>query len=583
MTPVSTKHGTFSWTVADAMSHESLAPLLERFPELDDVAGASVIKRNHFRAVYHVPASACGERGAALVGSGGLIAKVYRYNTRWDRLRYRFFPSRAEQEWRALKRFGELGIPTAKALAVARWTDGGRLVGGGLVASFLASTVTINSRLHELHQSAEAAGSGQDVPGEALEILVQTGKLLAQVHEAGVWHRDLHGGNFLWSPEDHRLFLIDLHTCIFCRKLARWQIRQGLVKLLHSLGFSVPRAWLTHLLDAYRMGVRSSLGRPEAVTRRLFTAVAALERKRIRSRSKRCFLPSTRFEVRKSPGVRSYRLRQWDGKDWPAEDLQPLWQTAPPAGAIKRSRRGWVAVLKSASGASFCVKYRSCSLLEGFQALFESHRLRRAYAGGHALWVREVPSPQVVALREQRRFGLVREAYLVTELVPDALPLDRFLKEHYWQKPARPGEEARRKHLLARKVGGLVRALHDAGLYPHDLSPQNLLVTPEAAETHSREPLAGLRLIDLDHLYLWQPLSRRGKTKNLVQMGNLCEGHISTTDRLRAFRAYRGAPNARLATEKLWIRDLRRGILKEHRRVLEALLSRERSRGNGAV
>ena len=61
----------------------------------------------------------------------GLIAKVYRYTTTWDRLRYRWMRHRAEQERSALERFADLGLPAPRFVGVAELRQGRSVVGGG--------------------------------------------------------------------------------------------------------------------------------------------------------------------------------------------------------------------------------------------------------------------------------------------------------------------------------------------------------------------------------------------------------------------------------------------------------------------
>jgi tRNA A-37 threonylcarbamoyl transferase component Bud32 len=573
----------YSWKL-ESEARAALEPLIRRFPDLDALPGVEVLKRNHFRAVFRVPPGVLGA-GAWGAGGPGVIAKAYRYTTRWDRLRYRFVRPRAEEEWRALQRFRELGLPTAVALAVGELRHDGVVWGGGLLASYLAGTETLTARLDRLRRDAHAGGV-QEIPPAVRRLLTETGGLLARLHDAGVRHRDLHTGNFLVSGPDGSpaLHLIDLHTCVFHRRLGRRARRRGIVKLLHSLQMTLPAAWLRPLLDAYGAERLSRAGVPlEALERRLLAAAARLERKRLRSRSKRCFLPSTRFRVVRRPGWRLYHLAEVA-----PEDLDPCWEPPPPAPAasvrfLKECPAGWVAALEIRGGRRVVVKRRRVSFLEGVQALVESHRLRRAYGNGHALSVRGIPSPQVVALAERTAFGLVRAAWLVTDWVAEAAPLEAFLKARYLERAVRgearlSGREAREKHILSRRVGRFLARVHDAGLYPHDLAPKNLLVTPAAlAEEGKAQGAAdGLFLIDLDHLYLWQPLGRRGRRRNLVEAGNLPEGHVSALDRLRALRAYAAAS---AGGRRFWSRPevlaLRSGILVEHARVLAALLRRE--------
>jgi tRNA A-37 threonylcarbamoyl transferase component Bud32 len=567
-----THRNGFVWTMAEDASPSHLEALIAAFPDLDAVPGVRMIKRNHFRAVYEVPPGVGGTPATSDSATSGFLAKVYRYTSRWDRLRFRLIRARAEQEWVALSRFRELGLATARPVAVAVWRDGERLVGGGLLASFLGGTEALGKRLHRL---AQEAGDASAPPGvEAAHILTATGQYLRRLHEQGVWHRDLHGGNFLVSEDGEKLYLIDLHTCVFVGKLARWQARRGVIKLLHSLQFSVPREWLRLLLENYGWGRLYLSCAPTQEEARLFLGAERLERTRLRSRAKRCFKPSTRFEVKRSRGVRYYRLRARDGADWAASELESIYRRSSPEEVIKQNATSWVARVPTPTGEPVCVKYRRLSLLESVQALVESHRLRRAYAAGHAFWVHNIPTPQVLALREHRTLGLVREAYLVTEFIPDSLPLDQFLKQEYWGRRAPFGDEARARHRLALRVGNLVRKVHCSGFYPHDFSPQNVLVTRQAlVEDGAR--LTGLQLVDLDHLYLWQPLLRRGRRKNLVQLGNLCEGHVGVSDRLRALRAYCDGVADSPYCQPDWIRELDRRLLLEHRRVLDELVRQE--------
>ena len=566
----------YEWEADPILPPGCLRNLFESFPDLQQLRGVSVLKSNHFRTVFRAPAElldvgAIETRNQALQAHApeGVVAKVYRYTSRWDRFRYRFIPHRARQEWRALKHFQAAGLPTAKPLAVAEARERGKIVAGGLILSFLSHSKPLGERLHELFWQGPAIRAALPVPDEAHQLLARAGELVRRMHEQGVWHRDLHSSNILVSETDGSLSLIDLHSCFFFRRLARWQRRTTVVKLLQSLRGSVPKEGLRVLLEAYG-GESLFPGEPLLVVEeRLLGRVEALNRKRVRSRSKRCFLPSTLFSIEKERGARVYHLR-----DWPADELKPLWRREPPGECLKTSERGWLAKA-TVGGKSVCLKHRRYSLRESLQSLVESHRLRRAYGGGHALSVRHVPTPQVVALREERSFGLVREAYLVTELIEDGVPLDQFLRKEYWQR--QPGSAAsQRKHLLAREVGRFLRLIHDWKLSLHDLSPQNLLVSERylgKAREHS-SPEKGITtgpllfLVDLDHLYLWKPLLERRRRRNLVQMGNLPGGHVSTVDRLRGLFAYAGGERKFLS--RSFIQRLRAGILKEHWKILRA-------------
>src|SRR5581483_11260802 len=65
-------------------------------------------------------------------------------------------------------------------------------------------------------------------------LAVELGNFLAQLHQAGVVHNDLHAGNMLLrleSDDAPRLFLIDLHAVNLERPLGWGQSRENLVML----------------------------------------------------------------------------------------------------------------------------------------------------------------------------------------------------------------------------------------------------------------------------------------------------------------------------------------------------------------
>jgi tRNA A-37 threonylcarbamoyl transferase component Bud32 len=304
--------------------------------------------------------------------------------------------------------------------------------------------------------------------------------------------------------------------------------------------------------------------------------VERIEARRLKSRSRRCLMPSTGFTVDRVPGGRLHRRREV-----PPERLALLLREPPPGALRKAGPEGWVAAVE-VEGRGYLVKRRRYSLLSSLRGLLLDHRLRGAFRAGFLLEVRGVPTPRVLLLREDRRLGLVRAAWLVTELVPDAVGLSEYLWTEFHGKTRVRGEAARRKRVLARRTGELIRAVHDAGIATHDLSPQNILVSPARLRDELGGPLAAgaeappgpgraVLIADLDGVQAWRRPGPRRRERNLVQAGNLPEGHVSWADRLRALHAYAGGEAELLSPEA--VGRLREGLLREAERTLERLLA----------
>ena len=389
--------GGHRWRLREPALEEELQAILHQFPDMRALPGARVLRDNDVRTVCHVPA------GGRPPPSAGFLVKVYRYTSRWDRFRCRFQRPRAEQEWYALERFRELGIPTAIPLAITETRRGKTITGGGLIARYLTGTSPLSERL-----SPRTAGP---LPEASRELLVQTGQLVRRMQDLGVWHRDLHAGNILVGNAGNSLYIVDLHTCLFLPRLTRWQRRKGVVELLFSLRASVPPESHRILLDAYEATGPSSAGVLALTGPQLRKSLDALHRKWLTSRARKCFSPSSRFVVARTRGLRLYHLRQWC-----AEALRGLWSVEPIGRVLETSTAGWIGVVQLGV-APVRVEFRRYTFLEGLCGLLTKHPLRRSYAARHALWVRKESACRVIALRERTVLGLVREAHLVTDPV----------------------------------------------------------------------------------------------------------------------------------------------------------------------
>jgi len=541
----------WEWTVAPGIPRQTLEPLLAAFPELRGIPGAKVLKENRFRTVVRIDPDALPGASESAALRDGVIAKCYRYLKSWDRQRYRFLRSRAEQEWLALLRFEAAGIPTGAPLAVASLRAGGLVEGGGLLVRCLPGAVPLSEKL-------------ADGP-RAARLLADAGAVVRRMHDAGIRHRDLHAENLLVCGPEEGIHIIDLHSCLLRRRVSVRHRRLGLARLVQSLGHLVPADELRLLVASYGVDALGGGGLPaawESIRRR----AEALERTRLRSRSKRCFIASTSFAVVRRPGSRLYHARTHS-----PEELETLSREGPAALLqVEAIERGWTGVAGTSSG-PVRLKRRPYGFLERLGSLVASHPLRRAYAAGHALRVRGIPTPRVIALREKRRLGVVVESDLFTEHREDSLSIEEHLALEHGGRERAAGERARSKHRLAVLAGEVVRRLHDAGYFPPGLTPRALRVSwSPSSEGH----VPRVEVSELDGARRRGSVPERARRRSLLQAASLPGGPVSATDLLRAFRAYAGPDGFRASREEA--RHLGRALLEERLRALEDLLRTER-------
>ena len=126
-------------------------------------------------------------------------------------------PSHARKEWSTAYQLQKKNLNVPKPLG---WAERGQW-----------------GSVKECYYLSEAIGSGSslmDYPNirETFSILALA-KIVRDFHEAGLFHRDLHGGNLLWDGQS--FFLTDLHRAKILRSLSLDQKLWNFSQLFHSL------------------------------------------------------------------------------------------------------------------------------------------------------------------------------------------------------------------------------------------------------------------------------------------------------------------------------------------------------------
>jgi tRNA A-37 threonylcarbamoyl transferase component Bud32 len=157
-------------------------------------------------------------------------------------------------------------------------------------------------------------------------------------------------------------------------------------------------------------------------------------------------------------------------------------------------------------------------------------RQRRERCSAERLLALGIPTAEVIAAGEQRRFGCVSAAFVATREIPDTCPLDVVVPEWWGERTA---QTHRRRHGLIVKLARLVRRMHDGGYVDHDLHLRNILMRELPGELPTLfmidSPRGGCRF-----------LRGRGKVRDLAALDRDAGLFLTKADRLRFMRAYLG-------------------------------------------
>ena len=192
--------------------------ICEALPDLEQLPGTELIKRNMVRAVFRVP-----------LGPDRPSVIVKRYSVRgpYDWVKYTFRESRALAEWRVGRELDRIDVPTAIPLAMAERRTL-VLLDAALITREIVGARHLNAYMEdELAEPSVARAS----------LLVQLAAVVRRMHESGFVHNDLHGGNLLVTgePEQAVVHVIDLHSVQRSRRPSARRREFDLIKLMHSI------------------------------------------------------------------------------------------------------------------------------------------------------------------------------------------------------------------------------------------------------------------------------------------------------------------------------------------------------------
>jgi tRNA A-37 threonylcarbamoyl transferase component Bud32 len=388
-------------------------------------------------------------------------------------------------------------------------------------------------------------------------LAVELGRVVARLHDGGIVHDDLHPANLLVRLEgdEPRLFVIDLHPVRLGRPLGWRASRKNLIVLNRWFSMRVSRSDRLRFWRAYWRARNLGEGDParrddrgDDLERRTWEANLAFWK----HRDRRCLGDNRSFRRVHSAVAAGHAVTDLDAAALEAllaDPDEPF--RRPGVTLLKDSRSSTVAEFDLPVNGSMrrviYKRFRVTSWSDPWAALVRRSPALRSWVHGHGLLLRYLPTARPLAVFHRRRRGLAYEGYLITEKVPDAVDLHRFVAG---QGALPEPERQSRLRCCIDQVAKLVRDLHRRGLSHRDLKAANILANggreppeeslPSPQGVHAPRSPETLWLIDLVGVRLHDRLSRRRKVQNLARLhaSFFQSAALTRTDKLRFLRTY---------------------------------------------
>ena len=450
--------------------------------------------------------------------------------------KYFFFSSKASSEWKNMNHFMRKDIPVPLPIA-----KGEKRKLRCLLDSYLFTKAIVNAMpLHSYLADRLDVGQYPDVLLRRRILIKKLALLVQKIHNGGFFYRDLHAGNILVleSNGETQLCPIDFHKVWHLGYLPIWMRIRDLAQLRNSL--STSRTDRLRFLQEYAKTSPSFLKRFKVHARRIERKAGKLWRIHLKSRTKRCLLKSSEFDVKKNRSQTIFYNKHYSEKlvtdiietyhqALASNELNVLKKTPKEIVSVitvNHHKKELKVLLKESNYPSFLSRLR--------YILYKS-RARKYWFAARGLKVRKITTPSALALIEKRCFGLPRQNIILTEFIDQAFELNDYVLKNF--KNDLPLCKAHKKDQFVRELSQTLRNIHQKGIYHADLKSNNILV---------KENMRGgwtFYFIDLDRVNFKHHLSFRERSNNLAQINASVADCISLCDRLKFFRNYaRGTP-----------------------------------------
>lgn len=213
----------------------------------------------------------------------------------------------------------------------------------------------------------------------------------------------------------------------------------------------------------------------------------------------------------------------------------------------KRSPETSVTIVSVDESRRLCVKqYHWRGLVHALKSLGRPPHGLRTFLYGRKLQKHGIDVALPIALIQEKTLGLTRTEWVVMEVVPEAVELDRYILKKRKSWPS-----LHQKRAFVKQVGLFLGSLHSRGIFHADLKTCNILISDPAGSKNQpkdsnnvdiigNHTLSAFQIfpIDYDEVTFTAEISMKKRIKNLAQLFLSTPLLISRTDRIRFLDAY---------------------------------------------
>jgi len=422
-------------------------------------------------------------------------------------LKYLFFPSKGKKEFLIASQLGKRNLNIPQPLG---WME--RTRKGWVSESYYLSEAigTGLSFIEEVTKSKEPRS------------IIELANTVKKFQDAGLFHQDLHGGNFLWDGDS--LFLTDLHRAKIVKPLSLTQRLWNVSHLFHSLRSIWREEEQLQFLNHYFEGKIDDSQKRGLLLQKIYPVMGRLQKRQWQSRTKRCLKESTEFTVQEEKGIRYFHRR-----DFPLERLKRVMAKHQerlrenPFSLIKHSPKVNVSLWED-EGERICLKQFCYPTFWGWvKDRFRRSKGLKAWMGANGMRARGFPSLKSLALAEKRNWLGVKESFFFMEAPAEEQEMDRYILKGF--------KDINLKRLFIKTFARWLDRLHKMNLYHRDMKTCNVLISERGGGWD-------FHLLDFEDIRMNAEVNQKKLFRNFLQLNTSTPKVITRVDRFRFFSEY---------------------------------------------